>query len=218
MTDKVIPDKAAHTFGKPRGNEQNDPGNFLRRGARSTSVPSLREMKQRNPEVLRPTKLKPLSRPSIVQGDKPVFNLVSSKNFIVSNAVEAILSAPKQVTESRKDYMKKEDYGKVPKYLKQINKDIEAEYDFIRQLNQEGKDACNSNVRPLAEDERLHIIEGLKAKWERANHEYQAFTHLTHLDTVGKRLRKEKRDAEFHQLEQDIEKLSKASILVDASC
>lgn len=54
--------------------------------------------------------------------------LVSDKNFIVSNAVENILAAPKLPTNSDKDYLKKKNYGKVPKYLQTIKKEIEDEY------------------------------------------------------------------------------------------
>merc|ERR1712066_642804 len=71
---------------------------------------------------------------------KPVMNLVTSKNFIVANAVETILAAPKKVTVEVKDYLKKEDYGKVPRYLTQVKSDIDAEYEYIRQLEEQRMD------------------------------------------------------------------------------
>merc|ERR1712232_1341719 len=46
--------------------------------------------------------------------EKPIMGLVSDKNFIVSNAVENILAAPKLPGNSNKDYLKKKNYGKVP--------------------------------------------------------------------------------------------------------
>ena len=49
--------------------------------------------------------------------EKPIMGLVSDKNFIVSNAVENILAAPKLPTNNDKDFLKKKNYGKVPKYL-----------------------------------------------------------------------------------------------------
>jgi hypothetical protein len=49
--------------------------------------------------------------------EKPIMGLVSDKNFIVSNAVENILAAPKLPVSTDKDYLKKKNYGKVPKYL-----------------------------------------------------------------------------------------------------
>merc|ERR1719310_1288314 len=127
-------------------------------------------------------------------------NLVSSKNFIVANAVETILAAPKKVPQGAKDYLHKEDFGKVPKYLQHIKKDIEDEYEYIRQLQ---------------EQEKAGLIAGLKAKWEQTNTDYQATTHLTKLDTIGKVKRKEKFEAELSQIEKDIEKLNRKQILVD---
>ena len=47
--------------------------------------------------------------------EKPIMGLVSDKNFIVSNAVENILAAPKMPANSQKDYLKKKNFGKVPK-------------------------------------------------------------------------------------------------------
>jgi len=52
-----------------------------------------------------------------LRDEKPIMGLVSDKNFIVSNAVENILAAPKLPTSGNKDYLKKKNYGKVPKYL-----------------------------------------------------------------------------------------------------
>jgi hypothetical protein len=49
--------------------------------------------------------------------EKPIMGLVSDKNFIVSNAVENILAAPKLPVNNNKDYLKKNTYGRVPKYL-----------------------------------------------------------------------------------------------------
>ena len=54
--------------------------------------------------------------------------LVSDKNFIVSNAVENILAAPNPPANNNKDYLKKKNYGKVPKYLQKIKNEIEDEY------------------------------------------------------------------------------------------
>ena len=60
-----------------------------------------------------------------LKDEKPIMGLVSDKNFIVSNAVENILAAPKLPTNNEKDFLKKKNYGKVPKYLQTIKKEIE---------------------------------------------------------------------------------------------
>lgn len=60
--------------------------------------------------------------------------LVSDKNFIVSNAVENILAAPKLPQNNDKDYLKKKHYGKVPPYLQKHKKEIEEEYQMVREM------------------------------------------------------------------------------------
>lgn len=45
--------------------------------------------------------------------EKPIMGLKSNKNFIVSNAVENILSTAK-ATKKDDDFLKKPEFGKVP--------------------------------------------------------------------------------------------------------
>lgn len=66
--------------------------------------------------------------------EKPIMGLVSDKNFIVSNAVENILAAPKMPANNQRDYLKKKNFGKVPKYLQTIKKEIEDEYQLVREM------------------------------------------------------------------------------------
>ena len=49
--------------------------------------------------------------------DKPIMGLVSDKNYIVANAVENILAAPKLPVNKDKDFLKKKTYGRTPMYL-----------------------------------------------------------------------------------------------------
>lgn len=66
--------------------------------------------------------------------ERPIHGLVSDKNFIVANAVEAILSAPKVAEKQDKDYLKKKNFGKVPKYVNKIKQEIEDEYNMVREM------------------------------------------------------------------------------------
>lgn len=129
---------------------------------------------------------------------------------------------PKYATQKRHNEQKclepKEDFGKVPKYLKHIKNDIEAEYNYIASLQQAEEDANKPAVAQMSEEERQGLIEGLKARWEQVNTEYQAGTHITKLDTIGKIKRKEKYEAELSQIEKDIERLNRRNILVDQTC
>jgi len=212
--DRVIKPKSHKTIGKAPGSHQPDPQSWLKK--RSSSVPSLLTVKKEQPHLLQPMTLKTKNKPAIPKkDDMPIMNLLTSKNFVVANAVETILAAPKKTSQASKDYLHKEDYGKVPKYLSHIKNDIDAEYEYIRQLQAQEEEQRNSQSRLLSDEEKQGLMMGLKAKWEAINTEYQAITHLTVLDTMGKIRRKEKYEAELAQTEKDIEKLNRKHIYVD---
>lgn len=215
--DAVVPNRRSRSMGKPCGLSRNFP-EVRKIGQANTRVKSLSEMRRENPAQLKPTQLRPKHRPPVPAKDEqpPLHALVTNKNFIVANAVETILAAPKKPAEGAKDYLKKEDYGKVPKYLKHIKRDIDNEYEYIRTLQEQSRET-EGEVQPLDEEERQQLIDGLKAKWEQVNATYQGITHITKLDSMGKVKRKEKSEAELSQIEKDIEKLSRRGILVDPS-
>ena len=54
---------------------------------------------------------------------------------------------------------------------------------------------------------RQSIIAGLKKNWEEIHHQYQGLSVVT--DTMPKKNRKERMEAEMNQLERDIELLEK---------
>jgi len=216
--EKVVSDRQSRTMGRALGTVRNNPDDYMKKGTKVGAVATLAEVKRTEPNRLKPSELKPKLKPDVPsRQDNPTMNLVTSKNFVVANAVEAILAAPQKVSQGAKAYIQKEDYGKVPKYLKHIKKDIEAEYEYIRALQDREEEMMRSHVAPLPEDERQSLINGLKAKWEVVNTEYQGSTHLVKLDTVGKVKRKEKYEAELSQIERDIEKLNRQGILVSNS-
>jgi hypothetical protein len=216
---KVVKDSSHGDFGKRQGSYRNSPANFQKNMSKCQSTPTLAQVKRDNPDQLKPTKLKDTSHtvPIPRASEKPVMNLVTSKNFIVANAVETILAAPKKVTSSAKDYLAKEDYGKVPKYLTAVKKDIDAEYEYIRRMNEDHMESMSPPIENMDERERVALINGLKSKWESVNTEFQGATHITKIDTMGKMRRKETKEALLSSLEKDIEKLSKRNIVIDCS-
>lgn len=143
--------------------------------------------------------------------------LVSDKNFIVANAVENILAAPKIPENKDADMLKKKTYGKVPTYLKKIKREIEDEYQLVQDLHNDEQDQIDQQKFLLPAEERNELIDGLKKKWEVVHKEYQTLTHLGNEASRGKKVRKEKCEGELAQIEKDIEKLQKAYIFVDAA-
>lgn len=218
LEEKPVEDLSARSMGMPPGSARNDPCKFMKSLTKNPKVLSLAEVRRTSPDQLKPTCMTERLKPVVPRCDeRPVCNLVSSKNFIVANAVENILASPRRVPTVRKDYIHKEDYGQVPQYLEHVKRDIAEELNYIRELQQKREDAVKSLVRPLTESERDSLIEGLKCKWEHVNTEYQATTHLTKLDTIGKTKRKESYEAQLSQIEKDIEKLNRKNIMVNST-
>jgi len=157
-------------------------------------------------------------RPPVPKRDeKPIHGLVSDKNFIVANAVENILAAPKLPANKDKDYLKKKNFGKTPKYLEKIKNEITDEYNLVREMQVEEQNERDRQKFLMPESERQELIAALKKKWEVVHIEFQKETHHRKLDTLGKRNRKETLLAEMKQIESDIKKLSKNYIFVDTT-
>ena len=142
----------------------------------------------------------------------------TSKNFITANAVEAILQVPKAQDFGELNYMKKEDFGKVPEYLHEVKEEIRRENDMIDRYVKEQMghiDEEPDRFDEISDDERIALIKALKDKWDSVNREYQKITHLVLLDTAGQVRRKENFEKEMTQLENDINELqSRGPLLV----
>ena len=140
--------------------------------------------------------------------EKPIHGLVSDKNFIVANAVENILAAPKLASQQDKDYLKKKSYGAVPKYLTKIRNEIEDEYNLVREMQIEEQNDRDRQKFLMPDSERQELISALKKKWESLNKQFQEKTHyVMPLDTVGKKNRMDGLTKEMDQIESDIKKL-----------
>lgn len=150
--------------------------------------------------------------------EKPIHGLVSDKNFIVANAVENILAAPKLNATKDQDYLKKKSYGAVPKYLTKIKNEIEDEYNLVREMQIEEQNERDRQKFLMPESERQELIAALKKKWEALNKQFQEKTHyVMPLDTVGKKNRMDGLTKEMDQIENDIKKLTKNYIFVDTT-
>lgn len=217
---RVVSNRSHADLGRAPGGYANAPKDYMKKFAKSCSVPCLSEVKKTNPAQLKPLHLKE----SRFQGgggppkahEIPVMNLVSNKNFIVANAVETILAAPKKTTLPKAPLKGKAEFGKVPNYIHKIKKAIQDESDYIAHMHDQiAQDQANM-VQPLDDDERFALLDGLKAKWESTNTLYQAMTHMSVMEG-GQKKRKERYEAELSSLEKDIEKLGRHSVAVDIS-
>lgn len=150
------------TFGLPKGAAKPNATTFRLKG---TGTMVLNE-----PKKFGRTEAKKVSVPK--KDEKPIMGLVSDKNFIVSNAVENILAAPKLPVSTDKDYLKKKNYGKVPKYLQTIKGEIEDEYQLVREMQIEEEADLDRQKFLMDEKEKGELIAALKKKWEVVHKEF----------------------------------------------
>lgn len=124
---------------------------------------------------------------------------------------------PKVTVSKELNYLKKEDYGKVPEYLTKVREEIRRENDMIETYLQKQMgvtDREHETFDEMPEFERQDLILALKDKWDAVNARYQQITHLIQLDNTGPIRRKEQLEAELKTLETDIEYLSQPGALL----
>ncbi|EGR27986.1 hypothetical protein IMG5_185690 [Ichthyophthirius multifiliis] len=156
-------------------------------------------------------------RPNVpLRVEKPLMGQVSHKNYIVSNAVENILSAPKMLKQEQ-DYLTKKDFGKIPDYLIKNKENLENEYKMIQNLHLSEAEEVEKQKYMMSVAEVKQLRDGLKAKWESVNNKYQTITHINKIDTIGLKRKKEESEKELTQLEKDIAKLNKQYVFVDTN-
>ncbi|CAG5134770.1 unnamed protein product [Candidula unifasciata] len=158
--------------------------------------------------------------------DAPLMGLKTTKNFITTNAVENITSVPKhpvkRIVDTRRGdtqnlipsglepvYVHKKEFGEVPVYLTKRREEVKRAQDEYDQYVAES--FKRGALRQLTEEERGAILDGLKANWEDIQDQYQGLSVVT--DTIPKKCRKERLEAQMKQLEKDIELFEKHKII-----
>lgn len=167
-------------------------------------------------------KHEPVKPPVPKRTEAPTHGLSSGKDFVVHNAVEAILTVPKARGKDVDEWLAKPDYGRVPEYLSTIKAQIQAEQEFVqRMLDQhqmEEQAAAGAHTRELTDEERASMLDGLKSKWAEVNAAYQRITYRnisTHNSTLGEIRFKETCEQQMNACEESIKKLSvKAPIYI----
>ena len=203
-------------LGPPPGSLAANPSNPLKAGARKQREPTLKELKDKNPSALVPSVPKARVKPALPSRlESPPIAAPTEKNFIVANAVDTILTAPRRRVPAEKDYLAKPDYGQAPKYLSAVKADIAKEYEYIRTLQAAEQEQNKAQVRLLPEEERQNLLIALKKKWQSVNNDYQTMTHMTRLDTVGQIRRKEHYEKLLSEIEKDIAKIDRGFVFID---
>jgi hypothetical protein len=170
--------KPAATMG--RRTDKIDPNQFLKKHERTHDLPpNLTSGFHRTDENFK--------KPGVPSREEvPVMGLVSQKNYVTSNAVDAILAVPKKTVAAEMDYLRKPDYGRVPLYLQRVREQIDEEYRLIAEM-QSAQHNNAEGLQLISEAERKAMLDGLKANWERINKEYQTLSFS--VDTPAKKKR-----------------------------
>jgi hypothetical protein len=197
---------SAH-FGRPVGEVRPSPDSFRKRGTGTMVLPEKGEFSYKTQE-------RKASVPR--RGEAPILGLKTGKNYIVSNAVEVILK-PAKAPPSQKDYLKKGNYGQVPRYLDRIKGDIEEEYKTLKQLKDEQLAEEERQKFLMTAEEIEQLKNGLKQKWESVSKEYQSITHIRYPDTQGLKRKKTTCEKEMAQIEKDLALLEKPFVFVDTA-
>jgi len=187
------------TFGRSVGPEVS-PRKFLKATSHRDRSPSA----ERNYEKKHQARHPPV--PNRV--DKPVMGLTTDKNFVVANAVEAVLATSKKAATVEDRPMEKATFAQVPKYIQTIKAELHASN------AQKAADAAadHSHLRELAEPEIQELRSGLQQRWDYLNKQFSTMSF--NLETRSQLRRKEQLEAELRKIEQAMQRLSKKRVYV----
>ncbi|XP_046923316.1 enkurin [Lynx rufus] len=210
---------AMKTMGPPKV-ELPSPKNFLKKHSMEKTLPPKKKFDRNEPR-------KP---PVPLRTDHPVMGIRSEKNFINTNAADVILGVtkkPKPIYVDKKSgdkhdletsglfpkYINKKDYGVTPEYICKRNEEVkkaQEEYDNYIQEN-----LRKAAMKRISDEEREAVLQGLKKNWEEVHKEFQSLSVF--IDSIPKKIRKQKLEEEMKQLEHDIGVIEKHRIIYIAN-
>lgn len=106
-------------------------------------------------------------------------------------------------------FVSSKNFGSVPSYIierKEESAKARAEYEaYMQEYFKKGA------LRTMSEDEREAILQGLKKNWDELHHTYQSLSCV--IDTIPKKMRKEKLENDMKMLEKDIDLLQRHQLV-----
>lgn len=152
-------------------------------------------------------------RPPVPKKDeKPVMGLRSDKNFVVANAVESTLAAPKKKNPPPQPRgVDRATFGKVPKYIESRKEELAASKRMIANgIAAEAREA--EMFHELLPSELKELRNGLQARWDTLNREFQ--TMGFQVETRSKKRRQEQLEAELRSVEAAINKVKRDYVYI----
>ena len=185
------------------------PQNYLKKHSRAVDLPP----KDRSA----PKPKGNISKPPVPRKDEiPKMQGTQKKNYIVENWKQAPKTKKLHPEKEQTWYTDKKDFGKRPKYLDRVIDEYQAENQFWDEVRESmAPEDTETRCRLLSEEERLNILEGLKANMADIKRRYAALSFGQ--DNLSFRQKKEGMEAEMAQLEKDITTFSRANVYVTES-
>uniref|UniRef100_A0A8C5KWJ8 Enkurin, TRPC channel interacting protein n=1 Tax=Jaculus jaculus TaxID=51337 RepID=A0A8C5KWJ8_JACJA len=196
------------------------PKDFLKKHSKEKSLPPKGKFQRRDAR-----------KPAVpLRTDHPVMGIQSGKNFINTNAADVIMGVakkPKPIyvdkrTGDKHDletsglvpkYINKKDYGVIPEYICKRNEEVKkAQEEYNNYIQESLRKAA---MKRLSDEEREGVLQGLKKNWEEVHKEFQSLSVF--IDSIPKKIRKQKLEEEMKQLEYDISVLEKHKIIYIAN-
>ena len=167
----------------------------------------------------------PFSRPLVApptmgvpaRDDKPVMGLMTEKNFVHANAVDAMCStAQKKGPVAPVLATQRADFGKTPAYLDTVKSRIDQEKTMLadaRGAEAEYNASMKAQfVREVDDSEKEELIAKLRQRWEEKHRQYHALPFAQ--DTAMQISRKEAMERELKEIETALARLSKKVVVV----
>eukprot|EP00672_Neobodo_designis_P017212 CAMPEP_0174849652 /NCGR_PEP_ID=MMETSP1114-20130205/16689_1 /TAXON_ID=312471 /ORGANISM="Neobodo designis, Strain CCAP 1951/1" /LENGTH=299 /DNA_ID=CAMNT_0016084033 /DNA_START=86 /DNA_END=985 /DNA_ORIENTATION=+ len=149
--------------------------------------------------------------------DKPVMGLMTEKNFVHSNSVDAVCApARHRGAKQEENPVARKDFGKPPEYLKRMKAQVDQEKTMLAEAHSREAEYHASMkeqfVRPVPEDEKEELIAALRVRWEEKHRQYHSLPFAQ--DTAMSIARKEAIERELKEIETALAKLSKKVVVV----
>lgn len=210
MTHQAV--KATGSFGKPVAQSVN-PKNFLKKTTGGGGGPvhnaSTVHAASADGQFHRAGMIQP-KPPVPSKVDKPVMGLTTDKNFVVANAVESILAAPKRAPPTTDRAVEKQTFGQVPAYLNRIK----AEMKQSKNATATSPDAAGAQdeYEQLDEQQVAELRRGLNERLAAVQKQFQSLSFT--IETRTQKARKETLERTIEDIESCLKKLNKRRVVV----
>lgn len=106
-----------------------------------------------------------------------------------------------------------QEYGRTPHYLQKHKAEMQEAQEAYDHYVQES--LRQGQMQQVEEEDRAEVLDGLKKNWEELHQQFQGLSVVT--DTVMKKARKEKLEADMKQLETDIGLIERHKVIYIAN-